>query len=115
MRLIYRDDNRNFKLKPEAVDALRRIKGPIDVVSVCGLGRQGKIFILNQILGKSNGFKVASTHRLSIWHAPLKRTLDGTEYSLLLIDAEGIKTYDQRETYSRQIFSLTCLLSSMFI
>lgn len=31
-----------------------------------------------------------------MWSAPIKRTaLDGTEYSLLLLDTEGIDAYDQ--------------------
>ena len=31
-----------------------------------------------------------------MWSAPIKRTaLDGTEYSLLLLDSEGIDAYDQ--------------------
>jgi len=51
-----------------------------------------------------------------MWSAPIKRTaLDGTEYSLLLLDSEGIDAYDQTGTYSIQIFSLAVLLSSMFI
>ncbi|AQK69343.1 Guanylate-binding family protein [Zea mays] len=51
-----------------------------------------------------------------MWSAPIKRTaFDGTEYSLLLLDSEGIDAYDQTGTYSIQIFSLAVLLSSMFI
>jgi hypothetical protein len=31
-----------------------------------------------------------------MWSAPIKRTaFDGTEYSLLLLDSEGIDAYDQ--------------------
>jgi hypothetical protein len=31
-----------------------------------------------------------------MWSVPIKRTaLDGTEYSLLLLDSEGIDAYDQ--------------------
>ncbi|CAN1280953.1 hypothetical protein LINPERPRIM_LOCUS17579, partial [Linum perenne] len=53
------------------------------------------------LLGRSSGFQVASTHRpctKGLWlrSTPLKRTaLDGTEYSLLLLDSEGIDAYDQ--------------------
>ncbi|VAH10583.1 unnamed protein product [Triticum turgidum subsp. durum] len=74
-----------------------------------------------QLLGRSSGFQVASTHKpctkgLWMWSAPLKRTgLDGTEYNLVLLDTEGIDAYDQTGTYSIQIFSLAVLLSSMFI
>lgn len=108
-------------MDPAAVSALQLVKGPIGVVSVCGRARQGKSFILNQLLGKSSGFQVASTHRpctkgLWLWSAPIRRTsLDGSEYSLLLLDSEGIDAYDQTGTYSTQIFSLAVLLSSMFV
>lgn len=121
LRLVYCDEKGKFQMDPEAVKALQLVKGPLGVVSVCGRARQGKSFILNQLLGRSSGFQVASTHRpctkgLWMWSAPLKRTaLDGTEYNLLLLDSEGIDAYDQTGTYSIQIFSLAVLLSSMFI
>lgn len=121
IRLVYCDEKGKFRMDPEAVAALQLVKEPIGVVSVCGRARQGKSFILNQLLGRSSGFQVASTHRpctkgLWLWSAPLKRTaLDGTEYNLLLLDSEGIDAYDQTGTYSTQIFSLAVLLSSMFI
>ncbi|PSS04811.1 Guanylate-binding protein like [Actinidia chinensis var. chinensis] len=121
IRLVYCDENGKFRMDPEAVAALQLVKDPIGVVSVCGRARQGKSFILNQLLGRSSGFQVASTHRpctkgLWLWSAPIRRTaLDGTEYNLLLLDSEGIDAYDQTGTYSTQIFSLAVLLSSMFI
>ncbi|RWR89610.1 guanylate-binding protein 2 [Cinnamomum micranthum f. kanehirae] len=121
LRLVYCDERGKFHMDPEAVATLQLVKGPIGVVSVCGRARQGKSYILNQLLGRSSGFQVASTHRpctkgLWMWSAPLKRTaLDGTEYHLLLLDSEGIDAYDQTGTYSTQIFSLAVLLSSMFI
>ncbi|XP_074572978.1 uncharacterized protein LOC141829417 [Curcuma longa] len=121
LRLVYCDDQGKFQMDPEAIAALHLVKGPIGVVSVCGRSRQGKSFILNQLLGRSSGFQVASTHRpctkgLWMWSAPLKRTaLDGSEYNLLLLDTEGIDAYDQSGTYSTKIFSLAVLLSSMFI
>ncbi|KAJ6292598.1 hypothetical protein OIU78_024722 [Salix suchowensis] len=121
IRLVYCDEKGKFRMDPEAVATLQLVKEPIGVVSVCGRARQGKSFILNQLLGRSSGFQVASTHRpctkgLWLWSAPLKRTaLDGTEYNLLLLDSEGIDAYDQTGTYSTQIFSLAVLLSSMFI
>ncbi|KAM7525066.1 hypothetical protein LguiA_014968 [Lonicera macranthoides] len=121
IRLVYCDENGKFQMDPEAVAVLQLVKEPVGVVSVCGRARQGKSFILNQLLGRSSGFQVASTHRpctkgLWLWSNPLRRTaLDGTEYSLLLLDSEGIDAYDQTGTYSTQIFSLAVLLSSMFI
>ncbi|CDO99475.1 unnamed protein product [Coffea canephora] len=121
IRFIYYDDKGKFQMDPEAVAVLQLVKEPVGVVSVCGRARQGKSFILNQLLGRSSGFQVAATHRpctkgIWLWSAPLKRTaLDGTEYNLLLLDTEGIDAYDQTGTYSTQIFSLAVLLSSLFI
>ncbi|CAJ1961788.1 unnamed protein product [Sphenostylis stenocarpa] len=121
IRLVYCDENGRFCMDPEAVATLQLVKEPVGVVSVCGRARQGKSFILNQLLGRTSGFQVASTHRpctkgLWLWSTPLKRTaFDGTEYNLLLLDSEGIDAYDQTGTYSTQIFSLAVLLSSMFI
>ncbi|CAA7020463.1 unnamed protein product [Microthlaspi erraticum] len=123
IRLVYCDEKGKFRMDPEAVATLQLVKEPIGVVSVCGRARQGKSYILNKLLGRSNGFgfQVASTHKpctkgLWLWSSPIKRTaLDGTEYNLLLLDSEGIDAYDQTGTYSTQIFSLALLLSSMFV
>ncbi|KAK9074391.1 hypothetical protein SSX86_006989 [Deinandra increscens subsp. villosa] len=121
IRLVYCDDKGKFHMDPEAVAVLQLVKEPVGVVTVCGRARQGKSFILNQLLGRSSGFQVAPTHRpctkgIWLWSTPIKRTaLDGTDYNLLLLDTEGIDAYDQTGTYSTQIFSLAVLLSSMFI
>ncbi|CAI5470605.1 unnamed protein product [Closterium sp. Yama58-4] len=142
IRLVYKDDQGVFLMDPEAVSALRRLRGPLGVVAVCGRARQGKSFILNQLLGRSSGFTVGPTHRpctkgLWIWSSPVKVTApDGSSYHLLLLDSEGIDAYDQtcpspashnlpphgpselphvQGTYSTQIFSLAVLLSSLFV
>ncbi|CAI7780233.1 unnamed protein product [Closterium sp. NIES-53] len=121
IRLVYKDEQGVFRMDPEAVSALRRLRGPLGVVAVCGRARQGKSFILNQLLGRSSGFTVGPTHRpctkgLWIWSSPVKVTApDGSSYHLLLLDSEGIDAYDQTGTYSTQIFSLAVLLSSLFV
>jgi hypothetical protein len=59
-----------------------------------------------QLLGRSSGFTVAPTHRpctkgLWMWSSPVKRTApDGSDYSLLLLDSEGIDAYDQTVSFS---------------
>lgn len=90
-----------FAVGEEALRTLRATHGPVGVVSICGRARQGKSYILNQILGQSGGFTVGPTHRpctkgLWVWSAPVKRTApDGSSYSLVLLDTEGIDAYDQ--------------------
>ena len=110
-----------FSLGADALRALRAVRTPVAVVAVCGRARQGKSFILNQLLGRSRGFQVAPTHRpctkgLWMWSAPVPRTApDGSPYHLVLLDTEGIDAYDQTGQYSTQIFSLAVLLSSLFV
>lgn len=93
-----------FEVGEEALAVLRSARGPVGVVAVAGRARQGKSYILNQLLGKSGGFTVGPTHRpctkgLWMWSAPVERTApDGSTYSLVLLDTEGIDAYDQVRT-----------------
>jgi len=50
IRLVYCDEKGKFRMDPEAVATLQLVKEPIGVVSVCGRARQGKSFILNQVI-----------------------------------------------------------------
>ena len=110
-----------FRLNPEALRALRGLEGPVCPVAVCGRARQGKSFVLNQLLGRTSGFAVAPTTRpctkgLWMWARPVPHVApDGTPCSLVLLDSEGIDAYDQTGQYSAQIFSLAVLLSSTFV
>lgn len=49
MRFVYQDGNGKFNIDPEAIDALRKLKGPVGVVCVYGSARLGKSFILNGV------------------------------------------------------------------
>lgn len=79
------------------------------------------VVVVLQLLGRSSGFQVASTHRpctkgLWLWSSPLKRTaLDGTEYNLLLLDSEGIDAYDQTVCFFQFSKCLLCLLSGVHV
>ncbi|PNH10976.1 Interferon-induced guanylate-binding protein 1 [Tetrabaena socialis] len=119
----YNGDNGKFEIGTSALDALRKVKGPVAVVAVSGRARQGKSFILNQLLLQSSGggFQVGATHRpctkgLWMWSSPQRMTAaDGSTHHLVLLDTEGIDAYDQTAQYSTQIFSLAVLLSSLFV
>lgn len=118
----YNNHTGKFELGETALSTLRAVRGPVGVVSVCGRARQGKSFILNQLLQQtSGGFQVAPTHRpctkgLWMWSAPQARVSeDGGSFHLVLLDTEGIDAYDQTAQYSTQIFSLAVLLSSLFV
>lgn len=49
-------------MNDEAIEFLKSIEGPIGVVSVAGLYRTGKSFLLNRmILNRPNGFGIGPT------------------------------------------------------
>ena len=88
----YDADSGKFHVGVEALKALRATKDPVGVVAVCGRARQGKSFILNQLLGQSTGFQVAPSVRpctkgLWMWSSPIRRkNADGSQYQLVRID-----------------------------
>ncbi len=92
----YNADAGRFEVGQEALAVLRATRGPVGVVAVAGRARQGKSYILNQLLGRAGGFTVGPTHRpctkgLWMWSAPVERAApDGSKYSMVLLDTEGI-------------------------
>ena len=112
----FNPETEKFEVGAEALAVLRKIRGPVGVIAVAGRARQGKSYILNQLLGRSGGFTVGPTHRpttkgLWVWGAPVERTApDGSKYSLILLDTEGIDAYDQVNYTNTIYFPHHCLL-----
>lgn len=116
------DESSKFELNPEAVQMMSQIKGPIGVVSVAGMYRTGKSYLLNRLLlNRKGGFSVGPTVNpctkgIWIWGTPLERhTQAGDPYSVLIIDSEGIGGLDEDNNHDMRIFSLALLMSSYFI
>ena len=58
------DFSKGFQINKEAIDFLKSIKEEIIIVSVIGKARTGKSYLMNLLLdliGKEEGFQVAST------------------------------------------------------
>jgi hypothetical protein len=82
-----------FEVGAAAAAVLRRTRGPVSIVAVAGRARQGKSYILNQLLRAAGGagFAVGSTQRpctkgLWMWSAPTRRVDadgGGGEYHLV--------------------------------
>ena len=87
--VAFDDTTRRFDVRQGALDVLRAIDGPIAVISMSGRAREGKSFILNQLLGQNGAFKVASTQRpctkgIWLWSKPIPRfTNDGFGFHLV--------------------------------
>jgi GTPase Era involved in 16S rRNA processing len=104
-------ENGKFQINDKAAEILSNITDTIGVVSIVGLYRTGKSFLLNQLLGRSNGFGIAPsikpcTKGLWIWGSPVKiSNAHGKDFRLLFIDTEGIGSFNANETHDSQVGS----------
>lgn len=79
----FNETSEQWEVGQEALRALQGIKGPLCTISVCGRARQGKSFMLNQMLGrftgqdKFRGFTVSPTQQsctrgIWMWSHPVQ-------------------------------------------
>jgi hypothetical protein len=111
------EEDGTCSLNPEAVDMLCSIKEDVCVVSVAGLYRTGKSFLLNRLLGLQEGFEIGPTVNpctkgLWIWGMPVSLS---HKRKLILIDTEGLGSFERDQTIDMHIFTLSVLLSSTFV
>ncbi|XP_017350939.1 guanylate-binding protein 1-like [Ictalurus punctatus] len=101
-----------------AIEYLYRINQPVVVVSVVGLYRTGKSYLMNHLAGKQTGFALGSTiesKTKGIWMwcvpHPYKRG-----HTLVLLDTEGLGDVDKGDSKNDAwIFCLAVLLSSTLV
>ena len=120
--MVYAASTHNFVLTAEGLDFLRSLSSPIAVISVAGLYRTGKSYLLNRVLlNRKGGFGVGPTVNpctkgIWVWGRPVTGTTsEGQPCSVIIIDTEGIGALDQDTDHDSRIFSLAVLLSSSFI
>eukprot|EP00026_Physarum_polycephalum_P000491 Phypoly_transcript_00492.p1 GENE.Phypoly_transcript_00492~~Phypoly_transcript_00492.p1 ORF type:complete len:1513 (+),score=402.57 Phypoly_transcript_00492:101-4639(+) len=109
-----------FQVEKAALDILKKINGKIGVVTVAGLYRTGKSYILNRLLNRQSGFEIGSTVNsqtkgIYIWGTPIDVKHNGENMKVILVDTEGIGSVEKDETHDSQIFALSILLSSYFV
>ncbi|XP_016385412.1 guanylate-binding protein 1-like [Sinocyclocheilus rhinocerous] len=116
--LIENDDNGKLRLRKEAKDILDGINEPVVVVSVVGLYRTGKSYLMNRLAGQQSGFALGSTiesKTKGIWMwcvtHPYKEG-----HTLVLLDTEGLGDVKKGdEKHDTWIFCLSVLLSSTLV
>ena len=119
--ILFDSESKLFKLTQEGINVIQSIKEPFSIVSIAGMYRTGKSYLINKVLlDKSNseeGFIVGSTVNactkgLWIWPSPINLS---NKCKTFLIDTEGFGAYDEDQNHDYKIFILALLVSSMFI
>ncbi|XP_035273678.1 guanylate-binding protein 1-like isoform X3 [Anguilla anguilla] len=101
----------------EALDVLNSIRQHVVVVSIVGMYRTGKSYLMNRLAGKHTGFPLGSTVQsetkgIWMWCVPHPHKDDQT---LVLLDTEGLGDVAKGDqAHDTWIFSLAVLLSSTF-
>ncbi|KAB5535676.1 hypothetical protein PHYPO_G00120680 [Pangasianodon hypophthalmus] len=110
--------NGSLSVSDGAIEFLSRNNQPVVVVSVVGLYRTGKSYLMNRLAGKQTGFALGSTIEsktkgIWMWCVPHPHK---TGHTLVLLDTEGLGDVDKGDSKNDAwIFCLAVLLSSTLV
>jgi len=115
-------DSGKFIINKEAEEIIQNLNNPLGIISVAGMYRTGKSYLLNRVLlNQNNGFTVGPsinpcTKGLWMWTKTIQaHTPQGKPINLLIIDTEGIGATDEDHNHDNKIMTLAILLSSYFL
>eukprot|EP00920_Eleutheroschizon_duboscqi_P038903 GHVT01093573.1.p1 GENE.GHVT01093573.1~~GHVT01093573.1.p1 ORF type:complete len:1180 (+),score=100.71 GHVT01093573.1:402-3941(+) len=124
-----------LRVNEEGLRLLEKIPGPISVLTAVGVIHSGKSFLLNQLLGRTNGFPLGYTVRpgtygVQLWSSPLAYTPDGPvdvskpfdlsdprtdpskRVNVLVLDTEGFAGPNVTRAYDHTLYAVAALASS---
>ncbi|XP_073705467.1 guanylate-binding protein 3-like [Garra rufa] len=110
--------NGSLSICKDALEFLSRISEPVVVVSVVGLYRTGKSYLMNRLAGQQSGFALGNaveskTKGIWMWCVPHPNK-EG--HTLVLLDTEGLGDVDKGDSKNDSwIFCLAVLLSSTLV
>ena len=95
-------DNGKFTVNEEAQKYIGSLEGPVAVLTVVGLYRTGKSYLLNRITGNKSGFEVSPTVNSctkGLWIMKPVIKLPGSDTQILVVDTEGLGSVDANENH----------------
>ncbi|KAI4893111.1 hypothetical protein NFI96_020637 [Prochilodus magdalenae] len=118
MCLIGSDSEGRLCVQKDAKAILDDIMQPVVVVSVVGLYRTGKSYLMNRLAGQQTGFALGSTiesKTKGIWMWCVPHPVN-KGHTLVLLDTEGLGDVEKGdEKHDTWIFCLAVLLSSTLV
>ena len=116
---IVSDDQKRWVVTEEAHKALDSVHAPLAVVSIVGVYRSGKSFLLNNVSGQSKRpFSVGNsvkpcTQGIMMYIVP--PCPEHNDTTLLLLDTEGMSSTERDVQFDTLLFCLSTLLSSHIV
>lgn len=122
--VLYEDDA--FSVNPQAVEFLQSLdRTKLAIAALAGPYRSGKSFLLERVLlqreAGATGFAIGDTVNactkglhISTKLLPASNSTDG-DYSILVVDVEGLGAISASDTHDSRIFCMALLLSSLFL
>ncbi|XP_028392274.1 guanylate-binding protein 2-like [Dendronephthya gigantea] len=111
-------DDGKLVINPKAREMLSQIEKPLVVISIAGLYRTGKSFLMNRLFGQS-GFSIggtteANTKGIWVW---CRDHPCNEEQCLVVLDSEGLGDTEKEDGINQDVhvFALAVLLSSCVV
>ena len=120
--LTWDSSSHKFLLNSSGLSFIRTLPSPLAVISVAGMYRTGKSYLLNRVfLNRSQAFEVGPsvnpcTKGIWIWGESISGTTEeGIPCTILIVDTEGMGGLEKDTNYDSRIFSIASLISSCFV
>ena len=119
---VHNNHNSEYAVNSEAIDLFLSVKGKLAIISVAGVYRTGKSYLLNKmLLNRKSGFAVGptinpETKGIWVWGKPLIfKNKEDEIINVLVLDSEGLGSTEEDINHDLRLFSITLLLSSSFL
>lgn len=106
----------HLEIVPSTVEVLSQIRECVAVLSIAGMARSGKSYLLSRILGSSDAFSLGHSmdpETFGIWIGT--QVLKNKDFTIVLVDTEGIDAASAEKKNDISLLVLTILLSSYFV